>query len=118
MASAQAKTTRQVIPRLTSSAPKPWHKLAAALLVSYKIPSSGSYDWSSFQPQSFTKDFVVWAEDFPVGDTQSRVAAGINYDAQGKDDFRSFLAGAVFALAGAAILAAFQEVLHSGEKDA
>jgi hypothetical protein len=90
----------------------------AALLTGYKISSAGSYDWSSFEPQGFDENgFVVWAEDLAVGDTQSRVAIGDNHGAQTNDDLRIFLAGAVAALAGAAILAAVQEALHSGDKE-
>jgi hypothetical protein len=61
--------------------------------------------------------FVIWAEDFSDGDTQSRVASGIDHDAQAHDDLMIFLAGAVVALAGAAMLAAIQEALHAGDKD-
>jgi hypothetical protein len=107
-------TASAVIPEVTyngPSTPEP------ALLAGYKILSGRSYDWSSFEPQSFTDGFVVWAEDFSAGDTQSRVAIGTNHDAQDDDDFMIFLAGAVVALAGAAILAAVQEALHAGEKD-
>jgi hypothetical protein len=107
-------TASAVIPEVSYYAPS---TPAQALLAGYKIPSAASYDWSSFQPQSFTKGFTVWAEDFSVGDTQSRVAVGINHGAQSHDDFMIFLAGAVIALGGAAILAAIQEALHAGDKE-
>jgi len=112
--SSNGVTASAVIPEVTYYGPS---APAAALLAGYKIPSGGSYDWSSFQPQSFTNGFVVWAENFSAGDTQSRVAVGINHDAQANDDFMIFLAGAVVALAGAAMLAAIQEALHAGDKD-
>jgi hypothetical protein len=107
-------TASAVIPEVDYNGPP---APLAALLAGYKIPSGRSYDWSSFQPQSFTKGFVVWAENFSVGDTQSRVAVGINHNAQTNDDFMIFLAGAVVALAGAAILAAIQEALIPRDRD-
>lgn len=61
--------------------------------------------------------FVAWAEDSSDGGTQSRVASGVNHDAQAHDDLMIFLAGAVVALAGAAVLAAIQEALHAGDTD-
>lgn len=107
-------TASAVIPEVTYYGPP---TPAQALLAGYEIPSAASYDWSSFQPQSFTKGFTVWAEDFSVGDTQSRVVVGINHSAQTRDDFLIFLAGAVIALGGAAILAATQEALHARDKE-
>lgn len=106
-------TASAVIPEITYYGPS---TPARALLAGYEIPSATSYDWSSFQPQSFTKGFTVWAENFSVGDTQSRVAVGINHGEQTRDDFMIFLAGAVIALGGAAILAASQEALHARDK--
>jgi hypothetical protein len=106
-------TASAVIPEITYNGPS---APAAALLAGYKIPSGSSYDWSSFQPQSFMNGFVVWAENFSDGDTQSRVASGVDHDAQAHDDLMIFLAGAVIALAGAAMLAAIQEALHVEDK--
>jgi hypothetical protein len=107
-------TASAVIPEVTYNGP-PWP--GASLLTYYKIPSAASYDWSSFQPQGFTHGHVVWAENLSGSDTQSRVAVGINHATQTHDDFMIFLAGAVVALAGAAILAAVQEALHARDKE-
>jgi hypothetical protein len=108
-------TASAVIPEIEYFGPA---TTASALLTGYKITSADSYDWSSLHPQSFAKDdFVVWAEDFLPGDTQSRVALGINHSAQAHNDFMIFLAGAVVALAGAATLAAIQEALHARDKE-
>jgi hypothetical protein len=107
-------TAAAVIPEVTYSGPS---APAPALIAGYRIPSGGGYDWSSFEPQSYTDGYVVWSEDISVGDTQSRVAIGTNHKAQETNDFMIFLAGAVVALAGAAVLAAIQEALHVGEKN-
>jgi hypothetical protein len=111
-------TASAVIPEVTYSCSVPATLNLAALLTGYKISSAGSYDWSSLQPQGFNENgFVVWSEDLAVGDTQSRVTVGINHAAQSHDDFMIFLAGAVIALAGAAILASIQEALHAGDRE-
>ncbi len=82
------------------------------LIAGYRIRSAGSYDWASF-PAAIAKGNVgIWDEPLARGFTPGRAALGIDHAAQSKDDFRIFLAGALVALGGGAILAAALEALH------
>jgi hypothetical protein len=83
------------------------------LYVGYHIPSASTYDWASYPPFSTDGYNTVWDEAVAPGDTIARAAVGIDHAAQAKDDNKIFLAGALFALAGGAILAAVPEALHA-----
>ncbi len=91
------------------------------LLADYQIPSAASYNWSSFQPYEIWNETARWQVDLASGDTPARTAFGTNYSGQASDDLRTFVAGALIGLAGAAILSAIQEALrthptHAGSK--
>ena len=87
------------------------------MLTYYEIPAAASYDWPSFQPEGFQDGRVIWAEDLSSNDTQSRVAVGINYSAQTRDDFMIFLAGALVGLMGGALIGAVQEFWNARDKE-
>jgi hypothetical protein len=88
------------------------------LLVDYQIPSAASYNWSSFQPYEIWNGTARWQVDLASGDTPARTAFGTNYSGQASDNLKTFLAGALIGLAGAAILSAIQEALHAHSPDA
>ena len=87
------------------------------LLAAYHVPSAISYDWSADPPVSVTKSIAIWDEAVTRGETAGRVAVGIDQAAQASDAFKGFLAGALIALAGAAILAAVIEAAHTRDWD-
>lgn len=103
-----------VIPEVTYSGPQ---SREFSLLTYYEIPAAASYDWPSFQPEGFQDGRVIWAEDLSSNDTQSRVAVGINYSAQTRDDFMIFLAGALVGLMGGALIGAVQEFWNARDKE-
>jgi hypothetical protein len=91
--------------------------------IQYGIPSADSYDWSAFPTAFITNSLVIWKETLssvsPSGlvtatdGTPGRVAVGINHGGESSDDNKTFLAGILAGLAGAAILSAIQEALHA-----
>lgn len=83
------------------------------LYVGYHIPSASRYDWASYPPLSTDGYNTVWEEAVPRGQTVGRAAVGTDHDAQASEDNRIFLAGALFALAGGAMLTAVPEALHA-----
>lgn len=87
------------------------------LVASYDVASASSYDWSADPPVSATNSVAIWEEPVHRGVTAGRVAAGIDQAAQASDAFISFLAGALVALGGAAILAAVVEAVHTRDWD-
>jgi hypothetical protein len=87
------------------------------LAIAVHIPSAGSYDWSSFPTAKTTSDTGDWVEPLANGYTPGRAAVGINYSAQSWDDFKNFVAGALFALGGGSILAAVIEAVHTRDWD-
>lgn len=84
-------------------------------LIAYNIPSAASYDWSSFAPAAVNNQVATWQEDLTSGETAGRAAFGINPAGQASHDNKTFIAGALVGLAGAAILSAIQEALHAGD---
>jgi hypothetical protein len=78
----------------------------------YSLPSASSYDWSSYPTYTVSRSAAVWDETLDPGNTAGRTVVGINHVAQADDDTRTFIAGALLGLAGAAILAAVIEALH------
>jgi hypothetical protein len=87
------------------------------LVAAYDLPSASSYDWSADPPVSATNSHAIWEEPVSRGTTAGREAAGIDQAAQASDNFMSFLAGALLALGGAAILAAVIEAVHTRDWD-
>ena len=83
------------------------------LVAAYDLPSASSYDWSADPPVSATNSHAIWEEPVSRGTMAWVEAAGIDQAAQASDNFMSFLAGALLALGGAAILAAVIEAVHT-----
>jgi hypothetical protein len=84
-------------------------------LVGYGIPSAASYDWSSFPTAAVNNHTASWQEDLTSVDSPGRAAVGINPAGQANHDNKTFIAGALVGLAGAAILSAIQEALHASD---
>jgi len=85
----------------------------------YYVPSVRSYDWSSLPPEEITKKLVTWQESILPGNaflltgvTNARVATGVNHSAQDRDSFLTVVAGVLFGIGGAAIVAAVPEALR------
>jgi hypothetical protein len=78
----------------------------------YHIPSAASYNWSWVPTEQVGGSVAVWEEPIPPGETAALAAVGINYAAQAQDGSKTFIAGALVALAGAAILTAVIEAMH------
>ncbi len=76
------------------------------------VPSPNDYDWSAFAPELVSSTRVVWAEPSASGTVQGRVNVGINHAGQSRDSNRTFIAGALVGLAGAALLSAIVEAFH------
>lgn len=87
------------------------------LNASYWISSAGGYDWSAFPPTAQNAipglDFLTWTEKPVERSVPGRIAFGIDHNQQSVDDRNTFVAGALVGLAGAALIAAFQELLHT-----
>lgn len=88
------------------------------LIAAYHVASASSFDWSADPPVSANRFGAIWEEAVAHGETAGRVAVGIDQTAQANDNFNSFLAGALLALAGAAILTAVVEAAHTRDWDA
>jgi hypothetical protein len=89
----------------------------AFLEVSYPIPSAARYDWSSLPVAAADRARAYWEEPIPAGETAGRIAVGVDQAAKANDDKKAFWAGALIALAGAAILTAATEVVHTRDWD-
>jgi hypothetical protein len=81
----------------------------------YDLQSANSYDWSSLPYQNATDDTITWNEQLAGGMVPGRVAVGDNSTNQTGNDDRTFAAGALIGLAGGALVAACQELLHPGK---
>ena len=82
------------------------------LLTQYNIPDASSYDWSVFPAEFANATFATWNEPVIGGQISARVADGVDYANQSKDNYYTFLAGVILGAAGGAALAALQEVLN------
>jgi hypothetical protein len=86
------------------------------LQAGYFIKSASSYDWAAFPslPIRVVNSYLAdWQEPLHPGETAGQAVVGTDHSAQHSDDFKVFLAGALIALAGAAILTAAVEALHA-----
>lgn len=81
------------------------------LLTQYNVPDALSYDWSVFPLAFASATFATWSEPVINGQIPARVADGVDYANQSKDNYHTFLAGVILGLAGGALLAALQETL-------
>jgi hypothetical protein len=88
----------------------------AVLLTGYKIQSPARYDWSSPTARD-SGDYAVWTEPLTKGYTSGLSVTGVNHTAQSHEDLMTFLAGALVALGGGAILAAIIEAVHRRDWD-
>jgi hypothetical protein len=88
----------------------------AVLLTGYKIRSPARYDWSSPAAQE-SSGYAIWAEPLAKGYTTGLSVTGVNHGAQSHEDFMTFLAGALVALGGGALLAAIIEAVHRRDWD-
>jgi hypothetical protein len=79
----------------------------------YNLPSPKNYDWASFPTQLEKPTYAVWNEQVTGGEVAGRAAVGIDHDNQQWNDDKTFAAGALIGLAGAALLSAAQEWLHA-----
>jgi len=84
------------------------------MLTGYNIPAANSYDWSSYPTQFANGTSATWSEAIGAQAT-GRVAIGINHANQTNDNNKTFFAGALLGLAGAALLSAVQEGLHAND---
>ncbi len=82
------------------------------LYTTYGLPAANSYDWSSYPTVMVGKSDAEWEEALVRGDNIGRAAVGVNYAGQADDSLKTFIAGALVGLAGAAILAAIIEAVH------
>jgi hypothetical protein len=84
--------------------------------VGFRIPDASSYDWSTFSTEKLDGADIVWKELLNKGENQGRVTVGVDHSRQAGDTNLTFFAGALIGIAGAAILAGFQEFFHAFDK--
>jgi hypothetical protein len=85
------------------------------LLTQYHIPNANSYDWSTFPVETANATFATWNEPVTGGQLQARVADGIDYANQSKDNYHTFLAGVILGAAIGAAIAALQGALDASK---
>jgi hypothetical protein len=85
------------------------------LLTQYNVPDASSYDWSVFPVEFASTTFATWNEPVTGGQISARVADGVDYANQSKDNYHTFLAGVLLGAAIGAAIAALQEALHAGD---
>ena len=106
-----AVTASVALPRLSYHGPG-----NPELLSTYPLRSASSYDWSSFPPTEVTSFAIRFREDVTAGQVAGHDAVGINHAGQADQSNRTFAAGILLGLAGGALLAAVQEVLHLADR--
>ena len=87
-----------------------------SVFTQYNIPSASSYDWATFPTSFDNSSYAVWDEGVSGGVLDGRAAVGIDNANEAKDNNKTFIAGALLALGGAALLSALQEALHANER--
>jgi hypothetical protein len=85
------------------------------LLTQYNIPNANKYDWSTFPVEAANATFATWNEPVTGGQLQARVADGIDYANQSKDNYHTFLAGVILGAAIGAAIAALQGALDASK---
>ncbi len=76
------------------------------------LPNPEKYDWSSYPTDEETSAYASWVEQITGDFEAGRVVVGIDDAAQSRDNLHTFVAGALVALIGAALIGALQESLH------
>lgn len=89
---------------------------APPVFIQYNIPLASSYDWATFPTEFANGTLAVWYEDVSGGTLDGRAAVGINNSNEAKDNTKTFIAGALLGLGGAALLSAIQEALHANDR--
>ena len=90
-----------------------------SLQARYYIPSADRYEWASDPPLYTSPTAAEWSEYIEGGAKPQgalvlpRAAAGLDREKQESRDRATFLAGALIALAGAALIASLQEMLKA-----
>jgi hypothetical protein len=87
----------------------------AVLHLIYRVSSADNYDWSALPPINayhVPESVIEWDSPLSIGHNPGRVAVGINYGHQASNNTKTFIAGALIALAGAAGIVAVQELFH------
>ena len=99
--------------------------LIGAVEVHYTLANASSYDWTTGQRPAATKaDDLTWylnlaSQDTATGSVYESVsssAGAVNQAAQQHEQFLTFLAGALFGVAGGALVGALQEFLDAREE--
>jgi hypothetical protein len=86
------------------------------LYTAYDIHSATAYEWSPAARDN--TGHAVWTDPLAKGYTAGLTATGVNHSAQSRQEFAIFVAGALIALGGGAILTAIIEALHRRDWDA
>ena len=86
------------------------------LYTQYNIHSASSYDWAAFPTSNANGTFAGWQENVSGNTLASRAAVGVNHANEAKENSKTFVAGALLGLGGAALLSAIQEALHANDR--
>lgn len=89
---------------------------APSVYTTYNIPSASSYDWAAFPTVLVTGTSATWDENVSGGVLDGRAAVGTDHANEAKDNSKTFVAGALLGLGGAALLSAVQEALHANDR--
>jgi hypothetical protein len=80
--------------------------------IDFEYPNAASYDWSGGTvPPTVSDDSVEW-DISPYPTTLGMEVSAVNPDAQTSDAIKTFLAGALVGIAGAALIGGLTELLH------
>jgi hypothetical protein len=80
----------------------------------YNIPSGLSYDWSVLPAgYSTSKGYPWWDEQVTGNETPAVAPADVDHARQTRDNWLTFLAGALVGVAGGVLVAATQEALRA-----
>jgi hypothetical protein len=85
------------------------------LQIQYSIPAASSYDWSAFPTVFVNSSYARWNEQLSGSHTDGKTAVGIDHANEANNANKTFIAGILFGLAGAALLSAVQEALHAND---
>jgi hypothetical protein len=81
--------------------------------VSYELPSASNYDWTGGPPPNTVSSYVGawWTESLQALSTPIAVS-GTDTSSASNDTIRTLIAGTFLGIAGAALVAAIQELVH------